>query len=140
MTDPEVREGSAMGPLILIAEPEAETRTFLKTLLEREGYEVCPAACADTAITEIPSRRPCLVIVDALLPDDGAARLVRHCHAIPVILTSAIPMKSLVFRQPILDVLHPPGGPSMPVPFLEKPLQEDELFGLIRSLMHQEGG
>ncbi|MFH1152625.1 MAG: response regulator [Pseudomonadota bacterium] len=124
-----------MAATILIAEQEPETRTFLKTLLEREGYLVCLSVDADSAIRQAEAVKPALIIIDALLPGDGAARLIRQYEHLPVIVTSAIPMKTLFFRHSLFGFLFHPGESNGPVPFLEKPVQEDELFQLVHSLI-----
>lgn len=124
-----------MGSLILIADPEPETRAFLKTLLEREGYHVCLGEDTDNAVEQFSSTQPDLIIMDALLPGDSASRLIRCCENCPVIVTSALSMKSLFFRHPLFEFLFHPQASGCPVPFLEKPVQEDELFRLIHGLI-----
>jgi DNA-binding NtrC family response regulator len=123
-----------MTATILIAEQEPETRAFLKTILERAGFRTILSCDAESAMAQASCRAPCLLIIDALLPGDGAARLIRHCESLPVIVTSAVPMKSLFLRHGLLKALFRPGKASQALPFLEKPLQEDELFPLIHSL------
>lgn len=124
-----------MKETILIAEQESETSAFLKTLLEREGYNVCLSMDADSAMQKAGLVKPALIIIDALLPADGAARLIRSCDDLAVLVISAISMKSLLFRHTLSEFLFHPKDSSAPVPFLEKPLQEDELFHLVHSLI-----
>ena len=127
-----------MGSRILIAEPEFDTATFLKTLLEREGHHVRISSDTVTAMEALQKGRPQLLIVDALLPGAVAEKLIRSCTDLPKMGTSAIPMKSLFFRHPLFDFLVQSKG--TPVPFLEKPLQEDELFELVDSLLSVKNG
>ena len=52
---------------ILIVDDEADIRDLVAGILEDEGYTTRVAADADTALSEIASRRPSLVFLDIWL-------------------------------------------------------------------------
>lgn len=118
---------------ILVVDEQLEIRAFLKTFLENKGFEILTASSTDEAMVQLDNHRPDILIVDALLSDETALLNLQHAQNIPVIFISAIPLNTLLFRQKVhyskkkITTLNP-------VPFLEKPLQEDELSGLITAL------
>ncbi len=79
-------------PLILAVEDEEALARFLKTSLERAGYQIIQAATATEAISLARSHNPDLVLLDLGLPDrDGLDVLAdfRMWSAAPVIVLSA---------------------------------------------------
>ena len=77
---------------ILIVEDEANIRTFIRTMLEAEGYQVlCAPDCA-AGVSMFSSHCPDLVILDLGLPDmDGMSVIgaMRQTDATPIIVLSA---------------------------------------------------
>ena len=77
---------------ILVVEDEANIRTFVKTMLEAEDYQVlCAADCA-SGISMFSSHCPDLVILDLGLPDqDGMSFITyaRRTSQIPILVLSA---------------------------------------------------
>ena len=77
---------------ILIVEDEANIRTFVRTMLEAEDYQVlCAADCA-SGLSMFSSHCPDLVILDLGLPDqDGVVFITsaRQFSQIPILVLSA---------------------------------------------------
>ncbi len=119
---------------ILVVEQDPETTAFLKTLLLAQGFDVHTAANASQGIDMADRMDFDLIICDALLPDEGSVKLCRNITCIPVLYISAIPLKSLFFRQKLFARTGENGQTNPP--FLEKPLQEDELLDHIGVLIH----
>lgn len=80
---------------VLVVEDTADTREFLRLLLEAEGYEVTTAADGLAAVGEALREPPDAIIMDMSLPGlDGynAARLIRREPAladVPLIACTA---------------------------------------------------
>ncbi len=77
---------------ILIVEDEKNIQTFIKALLEANGYQVITAASAEEAYMMFSSHFPDLIILDLGLPDeDGSVFLkrVRKKDATAVMVLSA---------------------------------------------------
>lgn len=123
---------------ILIVDQEAETRAFLRTLLTNRGFIVHCAEGIEDGICKQQSCCPDLMIVDAMLPEEGALSFCGCDMTPPVIFISPIPLKSLFFRNRLIHV-HNGLKQASRLPFLEKPLQEDELLYLISTLNRQTG-
>ena len=77
---------------ILIVEDEANIRTFVRTMLEAEDYQVLCAADCSSGLSMFSSHCPDLIILDLGLPDmDGMDLLknIRGWSGLPVVVVSA---------------------------------------------------
>ncbi len=82
---------------ILIVEDEANICSFVKTILETNGYQVLAAATCQQGIMMFASHVPDLVILDLGLPDRDGLELIRAVRAsstVPIIVLSARTMES----------------------------------------------
>ena len=79
---------------VLIVDDEADIRTLIAGVLEDEGYVTRVAAESDSAIAELKTRRPSLVVLDIWLQGstlDGMQLLdvIRKEHpSVPVVMIS----------------------------------------------------
>ena len=77
---------------ILIVEDEANIRTFVRTMLEAEDYQVLCAADCRAGVSMFSSHCPDLVVLDLGLPDlDGSEFITfaRRCSQAPILVLSA---------------------------------------------------
>lgn len=77
---------------ILIVEDEANIRTFVRTMLEAEDYQVLCAADCKTGLSMFSSHCPDLVILDLGLPDQDGANFItfaRQFSQAPILVLSA---------------------------------------------------
>jgi hypothetical protein len=79
------------------------------------------------------------MIVDALLPDEGALSFCGCDPKRPVIFISPVPLGSLFFRNRLIHA-HNGLKHTAGLPFIEKPLQEDELLDQINALVGTRDG
>jgi len=106
---------------ILVVDDEANIRTILTYLLEQEGFLVHQAVDGQSALHQMHSECPDLVILDVMMPDlDGlqvlaAMRSHFQTHNIPVILLTAkgdTPHKVQGLREGANDYLVKPFVPQ----------------------------
>ena len=128
MPEPMNTPSAAEPARILIVDPDSDTRTFVRTFLGGHGFRVVQAGSADQGIETARNVRPDLMIVDALLPHEGAVLVRRALPEMPMIFISALPQSSLFFYRQLSES----GGRT--AVFLEKPLQADELLDRISRL------
>ena len=77
---------------ILIVEDEANIRTFVRTMLEAEDYQVLCAADCSSGLSMFSSHCPDLVILDLGLPDQDGVNFItfaRQLSQIPILVLSA---------------------------------------------------
>ena len=68
-----------MGPLILIAEDDADIRSLLRLYLEGEGMRVLEAADGNTALELAREHTPDMAILDVMMPGLNGFELTRAC-------------------------------------------------------------
>jgi PAS domain S-box-containing protein len=117
---------------ILIVDDEIPSLRLLSELLEKEGYQVRPAAKAQTAIDSALAKPPGLIILDVRMPEMDGFEVCRRLKQdertahIPIIFVSAlddIEAKVQGFEA---------GG----VDYISRPIQELEILARVRAHMN----
>jgi two-component system KDP operon response regulator KdpE len=79
-------------PCVLIVEDEHNILSFMRTVLQANGYRVIEASDGAQAITMIPSHLPDLMILDLGLPDMDGMNVIKSVRAwskLPILVVSA---------------------------------------------------
>jgi PAS domain S-box-containing protein len=88
-------EGRGTGARVLLADDNADLRTYISRLLSERGYEVEVIADGEAALAALRKRRPDLLIADVMMPRLDGVGLLRALRKdegfreLPVILLSA---------------------------------------------------
>jgi two-component system response regulator ResD len=80
------------GPLVLVADDDAQIRELLKLYFIKEGFAVAEAADGAETIVKVQQLSPSLVILDIMMPVlDGleACRQIRKFSRVPIIMLTA---------------------------------------------------
>jgi len=116
---------------ILIVDDEIPSLRLLSELLEKEGYQVRPAAKAQTAIESALAKPPSLILLDVRMPEMDGFELCRclkqdeRTRHVPVIFVSAL--EDIESRIKGFEA----GG----VDFISKPYEELEILARVRTHM-----
>jgi len=122
------RTGSAR---ILVVDDQRSNSELMAGVLQGRGYEVLTAASAESALAQVASTRPDLIVSDILMPGMDGYELCRRLRAspetalLPVILVTSL--ESQVERVKGLEA----GADD----FLSKPVNWEELFARVGSLL-----
>jgi CheY-like chemotaxis protein len=126
--------------VILVVDDEPSIATYLTTVLEDDGYEVCCTTDAESALALARQRLPDLVTLDIMMPRRCGLRLYQELkldaqlRATPVVFVSAFSRQSSVgpayFRKMIPDERIP-----VPTTYLEKPVNVPELLQAVAALL-----
>ncbi len=112
---------------VLIVEDDDRIRAVLRLALEDEGYEVAEAADTPSALAEVRSSAPDLMMVDLMLGEvDGytCIREVRRISDIPIVIVSA--------RSDTHDIVA--GLEAGADDYVTKPFQVKEITARLRAL------
>jgi two-component system, sensor histidine kinase and response regulator len=110
---------NAHGP-VLIVEDETEIRDSLRDLLMDEGYSVEVAADGREALARLAEQRPCLVILDLILPVLSGTEVYDCMQADPAL--AEIPV--------VISTSDPARAPSG-VTLMKKPINLPRLLQLV---------
>ena len=116
---------------VLVVDDEAGIVEFVATALRYEGFDVAVADDGRSALEQVTSFRPELVVLDVMLPDlDGfevARRLVADGVRVPIIFLTARDGTEDKVRGLTL------GGDD----YVTKPFSLDELLARVRSVLRR---
>ena len=88
---------------ILVVDDETPVLQMLSRMLEREGYTVSTAECAESALRILAAEPQDVVIADVHMPGADGFDLLRAVHAMasrpPVVLMSAYPCDAAIFKS-----------------------------------------
>ncbi|MGQ9466805.1 MAG: GAF domain-containing protein [Anaerolineae bacterium] len=122
----------SVGTSVLVVEDEADIANLMRIHLEREGYAVQIAGRGEEALRLARETHPGLITLDIRLPDmDGFAVLERlkedpQTADIPVVIVSIVPDREKGLRLGAID-------------YLDKPIDEERLIGLVRRVLRRQG-
>jgi len=117
--------------VVLVVEDEDMVRRTLTRVLNQAGYRTLEAHHGGEALSMVALAYPYLhlVITDVLMPElDGRAlgqRLRERYPALPVLYISAYPSDDLFHR----------GAPTLHAPYLQKPIDPEELLRVVQQLL-----
>lgn len=90
MNEPPRHGPAQLGPKILVAEDNTDTREVIVQLLQHAGYRVIEAADGATALRRIEEDHPALAVIDINMPEMGGFSVVeltrRHGFDQPVLI------------------------------------------------------
>jgi DNA-binding response OmpR family regulator len=109
---------------ILLIEDDAETSELLTQYLQKNGFEVAATRSPKQALELLPNAKPCLVLIDLMLPENSGSKICRELR------------KS--FDIPILILSGPGEGLDLDADdYLPKPYEPRELLARIQSVLRR---
>jgi CheY-like chemotaxis protein len=116
---------------ILIVEDDADTVTYLSTLLEDAGYSTVAAEDGDEALEKVRRNRPDLISLDITMPKKSGVRFYRDMKesnewkSIPIIIVTGV---SSDFEKFISTRSHVPA----PEGYVSKPIDREQMLSLVK--------
>lgn len=119
---------------ILLIDADRNAITVVEQLLDAEGYSVRCAYTGKDALTDIEGRKPDLIILETMLPDENGLDLLRRLKGASE--TSSVPVILLTRKREYEDVLqgYQLGGDY----YMSKPFTSTQLLAGIHLLMDSE--
>lgn len=115
---------------ILVIDDERPIVSFMRDLLEDEGYDVRWAYDGEQAV-EILRRNPCAVVIsDVFMPRASGHDVMRYVQSIPQSRAPKMILMSAALEH----------SPHQQVPLLLKPFEVDELLDLVDAALEEFDG
>jgi DNA-binding response OmpR family regulator len=102
-----------MAKKILVVDDEEDIRNTVKTVLEKEGYEVVLAINGDDALKKWKASKPDLVLMDIMMPGTPVRDIVPKMKSakiayLSVVRTSEAEKEDLMKSKNIVDFIQKP--------------------------------
>jgi CheY-like chemotaxis protein len=114
---------------VLIVDDECDIRESLRDVVEMGGCSALLAASAEEALALLADHRPCLVVLDLLMPGMTGLEMLEKLRAMPEHRST----------QVIVSTSAPERAPRG-VPLLPKPIDIDALWNWMRRVCHCSQG
>ena len=99
--------------IILVVDDEADIRSSVKTILEKEGYEVITAVNGDDCLKKLEKGKPDLILLDIMMPGTPVREIVKKIKDVKisylsVVRTSEAEKEKLLGQNNIVDFIQKP--------------------------------
>ena len=74
----------------MIVDDEEDIRVTVKSILEREGYEVVTAINGDDCLKEVKKKKPDLILMDIMMPGTPVREVIPKLKEIKVVYFSVV--------------------------------------------------
>jgi DNA-binding response OmpR family regulator len=123
------------GLLVLVVEDDADSREFLRAVLERCGARVIEADNVRTARLYIETLKIDLIVTDLALPHEDGAALLKWLRALPAEKGGTIPAIAVTAYYEN----YPPAQLSGWAAYFQKPLHIEQLVNTIGAILGRGG-
>ena len=102
-----------MAKKIMVVDDEADIRSSVKTILEKEGYEVITAVNGDDFLKKLEKGKPDLILLDIMMPGTPVREIVKKIKDVKisylsVVRTSEAEKEKLLGQNNIVDFIQKP--------------------------------
>lgn len=123
---------------VLVIDDDVGVRTVIKTVLERQGFEVVAAADARSGLTAIREQQPDVIIADIFMPDMEGLESIRALNkvapAVPVIAMSGFLFRDATSPAPDFLAMATKLGAACS---LQKPFRARELLRMVETCLNR---
>ncbi len=129
-----------MAKKVLNVEDDPDTRTFVTTVLEENGYIPIMAVDGEEGMEKVREERPDLIILDILMPRESGIKMYHELKTdpsmkdIPVVMLSAVSKRTFLRSTAALTEF---GDETVPEPqaYLEKPVEPEDLAEILKNIL-----
>lgn len=129
-----------MAKKVLNVEDDADTRTFVTTVLEESGYIPIMAIDGQEGMEKVRKEKPDLILLDILMPRESGIKMYHELKLdpslkdIPVVMLSGVSKRTFLRSQAALTEF---GDETVPEPqaYLEKPVEPEDLAETLKNIL-----
>jgi len=129
-----------MAKKVLNVEDDPDTRTFVSTVLEENGYIPIMAVDGEEGMEKIRKEKPDLIVLDILMPRESGIKMYHELKLdpslkdIPVVMLSGVSKRTFLRSTAALTEF---GNETVPEPqaYLEKPVEPEDLAETLKKIL-----
>ena len=129
-----------MAKKVLNVEDDPDTRTFVSTVLEENGYIPIMAVDGEEGMEKVRKEKPDLILLDILMPRESGIKMYHELKTdpsmkdIPVVMLSAVSKRTFLRSTAALTEF---GNETVPEPqaYLEKPVEPEDLAETLKKIL-----
>jgi len=129
-----------MAKKVLNVEDDPDTRTFVSTVLEENGYIPIMAVDGEEGMEKVKAERPDLIVLDILMPRESGIKMYHELKLdpslkdIPVVMLSGVSKRTFLRSTAALTEF---GDETVPEPqaYLEKPVEPEDLAEILKNIL-----
>jgi len=112
---------------ILVVDDEADIRTTVSEILEKEGYKVITAVNGDDCLKKLEKTKPDLILMDIMMPGTPVSVVVKKIKNIKISYLSVVKV-SEAEKEDLMESKNI-------VDFIQKPFEIDDLIKRVKKLV-----
>lgn len=120
-------EAPATGKTIMIVDDEPDVRATVKTVLEKNGYNVITAVNGDDCLEKLKTEKPDLILMDIMMPGTPVKDVVKQITGIKIAYLSVV-RTTEAEKEELL-------GPENIVDFIQKPFDINDLLERVKKIV-----
>ena len=98
---------------IMIVDDDPDIRMTVKTIMEKEGYDVVEAVDGDDCLEKLKTNKVDIVLLDIMMPGSPVSEVVKRIEGtkiifVSVVRTSEAEKEGLMGKKNIVDFIHKP--------------------------------
>src|SRR6201992_3895705 len=122
-------------PTVYFIDDSATMREVIKIAFRRENINVVACHDAATALTEIETARPDIVITDVIMPEKDGYDVCQHIKSHPALAKMRVILMSGVVNRAVAEGAFAVKSDEL----LRKPFQPQDLIARVRNLLTTKG-
>jgi DNA-binding response OmpR family regulator len=122
-------------PTVYFIDDSATMREVIKIAFRRENINVVACHDAATALTEIESAKPDIVITDVIMPDKDGYDVCQHIKSHPQLAKTPVILMSGVVNRAVAEKAFAVKADEL----LRKPFQPQDLIARVKNLLKTNG-
>ena len=143
-----------MSKKVLIVDDEPDIRTFLRSVLEENGFSTVTAKNGVEGLEALRKEKPDLVLLDLMMPKKSGITMFQELRkdsslsTTPVVIVTGVSevtgvdFRNFMYKQPLRDekkFVETTGLTQYTIPdgYVEKPIDPDELIKVIKKAMKE---
>ena len=122
-------------PTVYFIDDSATMREVIKIAFRRENINVVACQDAATALTEIETAKPDIVITDVIMPDKDGYDVCQHIKSHPALAKTPVILMSGVVNRAVAEKAFAVKADEL----LRKPFQPQDLIARVKHLLKSNG-